>query len=98
MTHAIKEMIELCFSQYDIVRLYAVVFHTIKLLAKCLKNVALYLKEHLKILFTKTAIFMTVEYMLWLKIIILTSKCTVPTEIKNRCCGGRYSYAKTKYK
>ncbi len=36
----------------------------------------------LKILFTKTAIFMTVEYMLWLKIIILTSKCTVPTEIK----------------
>lgn len=39
MTHAIKEMIELCFSQYDIVRLYAVVFShnkaSCKVLEKC---------------------------------------------------------------
>lgn len=39
MTQAIKEMIELCFSQYDIVRLYAVVFShnqaSCKVLEKC---------------------------------------------------------------
>lgn len=38
MTHAIKEMIKLCFSQYDIVRLYAVVFSHNKVSCKVLEK------------------------------------------------------------